>query len=400
MAFCWFGMFVTMVGSSQIAPVLPLYLKELGVVNEAAIEQLTGFAFGVTFIVSAIFSPIWGLAADKYGRKPMLLRASLGMSIVICTIGFAQQAWQVVALRALQGAITGYGAACTTLIAVQVDREHAGFALGTLATAGMSGNLIGPTIGGFVEVNFGVRPVFFVTSGLILIAFITTVFFIKENFVRTEHKALPMKEVWKMIPDPGLTLSLFLTFFVLNLALNSIEPIVTIYVGQLMNGVGQVALWAGLAFSMSGFASVIAAPKLGRISDKIGAYRVILIMLFAGAIVYIPMAFVTAVWQLMALRFLFGIANAGLAPSINATVKRITPDAITGRVFGLMQSCMFLGTFFGSTVGGQVAAVMGLKNVFYVTSALLFLNAIWVYNRVYKKIKKAEESDRVDVAAD
>ena len=80
---CWFGMFVSMIGLSQIAPVLPLYLKQLGIHDTGLIEQYSGIAFGCTYVVSAIFSPIWGKAADKYGRKPMLLRASLGMAIVI-----------------------------------------------------------------------------------------------------------------------------------------------------------------------------------------------------------------------------------------------------------------------------------------------------------------------------
>ncbi len=86
---CWFGMFVTSIGMSQLGPVLPLYIDKLGVHNSALISQFSGIAFGVTFIISAIFSPIWGLAADKFGRKPMLLRASLGMSIIIFCMGFA-----------------------------------------------------------------------------------------------------------------------------------------------------------------------------------------------------------------------------------------------------------------------------------------------------------------------
>lgn len=122
---CWFGMFVTGVGLSQIAPVLPLYIKHLGVNNPALIDQFSGFAFGITYIISAIFSPIWGQAADKVGRKPMLLRASFGMAIAICCMGLAQNVYELVGLRLLQGAITGYGTACTTLIATQTDSVSA-----------------------------------------------------------------------------------------------------------------------------------------------------------------------------------------------------------------------------------------------------------------------------------
>ncbi len=96
---CWFGMFVTSVGMSQIAPVLPLYIKHLGVNNPGLIAQFSGFAFGVTYIISALFSPIWGQAADKSGRNPMLLRASLGMAIVVFSMGFAQNVYELGGLR-------------------------------------------------------------------------------------------------------------------------------------------------------------------------------------------------------------------------------------------------------------------------------------------------------------
>lgn len=157
---CWFGMFVTGVGMSQIAPVLPLYIKHLGVDNADSVAQFSGIAFGITFIVSAIFSPIWGLAADRFGRKPMLLRASLGMAIVISCMGFAPNVYVLIALRLLQGTITGYSTACTTLIATQTDKEHAGYALGTLSTASIAGALLGPTIGGFIAESMGLQSSF------------------------------------------------------------------------------------------------------------------------------------------------------------------------------------------------------------------------------------------------
>ena len=162
---CWFGIFIASVGMSQIAPVLPLYIKHLGVTDTASISQLSGLAFGITYIISAIFSPIWGQAADKFGRKPMLLRASLGMAVVIFCMGFAQNVYELIGLRLLMGTITGYGTACTTLIATQTDKEHAGEALGTLSTASIAGSLLGPMIGGYIEESLGFQPVFFIKIG-------------------------------------------------------------------------------------------------------------------------------------------------------------------------------------------------------------------------------------------
>jgi MFS family permease len=393
---CWFGMFVTSVGMSQIAPILPLYIKHLGVQDTALIEQLSGIAFGATFIMSAIFSPIWGRAADKFGRKPMLLRASLGMAIVIFSMGFAQNVYELIVLRLLQGVITGYSTACTTLIATQTDKKHAGWALGSLSTASISGALFGPMIGGYIEENFGIQNVFFIIGSLLMIAFFTTLFFVKESFNREDKKVLSAKEVWNLIPDTRLIITMFVTSFVLTLALYSIEPIITVYVTQLSSNSSHVALVSGIAFSASGLASIIAAPRLGKLSDKIGPQKVMLMALLVAGVIFIPQAFVKSPLQLMGLRFLLGLATAGLIPSVNTLIKRITPDSITGRIFGFSMSAQYLGTFGGSVLGGQVAAFLGIRYVFFVTSSLLLINAIWVYFSVYKKLAE-KNSNMVNI---
>jgi DHA1 family multidrug resistance protein-like MFS transporter len=383
---CWFGMFVTGIGMSQIAPVLPLYIQHLGVQDTASITKLSGIAFGITFIISAIFSPIWGHAADKFGRKPMLLRASLGMAIVIGCMGFAPNVYVLIGLRLLQGAITGYGTACTTLIATQADKEHAGFALGTLSTSNIAGSLLGPVIGGYIGEKFGLQNVFFITGSLMMVAFITTALFVKESFTREDKKTLSMREVWNTVPEKSLTITMFVTFFVLTAALYSVEPIVTVYVTQLSSNTSHVALLAGITFSASGLANIIAAPRLGKLSDKIGTHKVMLVALVVAGLVFIPQAFVKNPWQLVGLRFLLGLATAGLIPSVNILVKKITPSSLTGRVFGFNMSAGYLGVFGGSVLGGQIAAYLGMRYVFFVTSALLLINAVWVYFKVYKKL--------------
>jgi MFS transporter, DHA1 family, multidrug resistance protein len=212
-----------------------------------------------------------------------------------------------------------------------------------------------------------------------LITFITTVLFVKESFTRQDKKVHGVKEVWNTVPNKSLTIVIFVTFFVLTLSLYTIEPIVTVYVAQLSPNTSHVALLAGLAFSVTGLANIIAAPKLGKISDKIGAQKVMLAALLVAGLIYIPQAVVKDPWQLIALRFLLGLAMAGLNPSVYTLVKKITPDSLTGRVMGFSISASYLGVFGGSILGGQVAAYWGIRYVFFITSALLLINAVWVY---------------------
>lgn len=387
---CWFGMFMTGIGLSQIAPILPLYIKHLGVSDAGSIARFSGLAFGVTFIVSAVFSPIWGSAADKFGRKPMLLRASLGMAVIISCMGFVTNVTALIGLRLMQGAISGYGTACTTLIATQTDKEHAGYALGTLSTALIAGSLIGPSIGGFIEDSVGFQPVFFIIGFLMFLTFLVTLFFVKEDFVREEKKERSAREVWNDVPEKRLTVVLCVTYFIITLSLYMVEPIVTEYVSELSRQANHVALVSGLVFSAAGLSNILAAPWLGKLSDRIGASKVLLFMLIAAGIFYIPQAFVTNPWQLLGFRLLLGLAMGGLEPSVNTLVKKITPESITGRIFGFTISAAYLGTFAGSVTGGQVAAAFGIRCVFIAASALLLFNSVWVYFNVYKKLKSKE----------
>jgi len=389
-------MFATGIGMSQIAPILPLYIGDLGVMDSGMINQLSGLAFGVTFIVSAIFSPIWGSAADKYGRKPMLLRASLGMGIVVFLIGFAPNVHALIGLRLLLGTVAGYSTACNTLIATQTEKESAGFALGMLSTASVAGSLLGPIVGGFIGDTFGLRPVFYVTGSFMFIAFMATLLFVKENFVPKERKLETVREVWGKIPEKNLTIVLAVTFFVITLGLYSIEPIITIYVSQLTTDLSHVALIAGLAFSLSGLGNIIAAPWLGRVSDRSGAHRVLLFALIMAGVFYIPQAFVHSPWQLMVFRFLLGLTLGGLNPAVMTLLKKITPTSHVGRIFGIAMAAQYLGIFAGSMLGGQISAAFGIPSVLIVTSLIMFVNGGWVYFHVYRKFHR-EKADEMSV---
>jgi MFS family permease len=381
---CWFGVFATSTGLSQLTPILPLYIDQLGVHTLADIEQWSGITYGVTFVCMALFSPIWGQAADKYGRKPMLLRASLGMAIIITGMGFAQNVYQLAGLRLLQGTISGFYSASITLVATQAPGSRLGWALGTLSTASVAGMLTGPLVGGYLAETVGIRSVFPAIGLLLLIAFTASVLFVKENFTPVSSTKAPcFNEIWCKMPNPKMVIALFVTTLVLQLALMSIQPIITIYISQLTEDTTHIALISGMVFAATGLSSVLAAPVLGRIADRIGPQKVMLVALMAAGFLFIPQAFVNNPWELMILRFLLGIATAGLLPSINALLKQMTPDEVSGSVFGYNQSAQFIGSFSGSVMGGGVAASLGIHYVFLLTSALLMINAVWVYKMVY-----------------
>ena len=375
----WFGCFITMIGASLVIPFLPLYIEQLGVKDVAQIAQWSGLVFSATFMLSAFVSPIWGGLADKHGRKLMLLRASLGMAVIMTLTGLAQNVYQLFFLRLLMGAVNGYVAAAITLVATQTPAEHSGWALGTISTGAVGGTLIGPMLGGVLSEVIGLNHVFFVTGGFMLLSFLVTLLFVREEFVRPTSTVLTNQEVFKMIKHPKVLVAMFLTTFMIQFANMSIEPIVTIYVKQLAHDMGHVAFVSGAVISVAGFSNILAAPWLGRLSDRYGARKILLACLLFAAIVFIPQAFVKNLWQLMGLRFLLGIAMAGMLPSVNSLIKQSVPQSVSGRIFGYNQSAQFLGNIAGPNLGGQMAAYFGIQYVFISTSALIFMNAGWVY---------------------
>lgn len=122
--------------------------------------------------------------------------------------------------------------------------------------------------------------------------------------------------------------------FVSSIGMSQIAPVLPLYIKYLgIANSATIPLLAGMAFPASGLANIIAAPRLGKLSDRIGVQKVMLIALIAAGLDFIPQTFVRNSWRLMWLRFILGLTSAGLIPSVNILIKKITPSEITGRVW-------------------------------------------------------------------
>lgn len=374
----FFGVCANIIALSLVIPFLPIYVEDLGVTGHARISQWSGVAYGITYFMAAIVSPLWGILADRRGRKLILLRASFGITIVMVLLSLVQNVQQLVLLRAIAGILGGYAAAATILVATQAPRNKAGWALGLLSSGIMAGNLIGPVAGGALQPVLGVRGTFRISAALIFLAFILTATLIKEE-VRppsTVESRRAAKVSWSTIPDRPLVLAMILTAFLVLVANMSIEPILTLFIGQLVDDASRIALMAGIVISATALGSMLAAPVIGRLGDRIGAQRVVIGSLVAGALLLIPQAFVTSEWQLVGLRFVMGLALAGLLPSVTSVLRLSVPDAMAGSILGFATSAQFAGQVAGPLVGGFVGGHFGMEWVFLITSACLLLGAI------------------------
>lgn len=374
----WFGCFFTGLAISQILPFLPLYISQLGVTSHEALSMWSGLTFSVTFLISAIVSPMWGSLADRKGRKLMLLRASLGMAIAILLQAFATNVWQLFLLRGVMGLTSGYIPNAMALVASQVPRERSGWALSTLSTAQISGVIGGPLMGGFIADHVGLRAVFCITAALLVVSFLVTLFLIKEGIRPTIKKSerLSGKAVFASLSHPALVISLFFTTMVIQLCNGSIGPILALFIKSMVPDSSNIAFLSGLIASVPGISALISAPRLGKLGDRIGTERILMATLIFAVVLFFAMSWVTTPLQLGVLRFLLGFADGAMLPAVQTLLVKYSSDQITGRIFGYNQSFMYLGNVAGPLMGATVSAMAGFRWVFIATASIVLIN-IW-----------------------
>ena len=373
----WFGTFMTGIGSSLIAPFISLYISTLGHYSKTELNIWSGLVFSSTFIVLAIVSPLWGRLADQKGRKLMLLRASLGMAISISLMAFVTAAWQLLILRMLLGAFSGFVSNSMALMASSAPKEKSGAVLSLLTTGSVAGTLIGPIIGGILVNITGYRRVFSVTGIIMFLVFFLALFFVKETFKPVEKKnMLSYKQVWEVVTHPAIIWGMFFATLITQMTNQSINPVLSLYVQELMHGQGSITFIAGIVAAAPGIVTLVAVPFLGRLGDKVGQRKILGFGLFFSLIVFSITAMTTNVWFLIVMRLLVGVSDAAILPSVQAILAKESPQAITGRIFSYNQSAQSIGAFAGPLLGSAIAGFIDYRYVFVGSAILVVFNLI------------------------
>lgn len=376
--------FFTSFGVSQLAPILPLYFHSMGVETSEELSLWSGLATGVTFIVVCLVAPFWGRLADRKGRKITLIRSSLGMALCNLAIAFMWTPEGVVVCRLAQGLVSGFYTASVTLIASETPQEHTGWALGLLTTGQMAGSLVGPFVGGYLADTIGIRGDFILVSCMMLIAFIISSVFVKEKFVPKANKEKQSFKAMKaQIPDFKGVMAIYIATFIFALCATSLQPIVSVYIKDMLPpDATNIAFVSGAVFSCVGVAQLMSSTWLGRLVDKVGPRKVLLVCLVYVGLMNIPQAYTDSVYSLGLLRFLQGFGMGGLLPALNTFLSAKTPKHLTGQVFSYNQSFLFLGYFFGAIGGSVLMASMGFTALFWVAGLLYIVTALWIFYQV------------------
>ena len=372
--------FCTAFGVSQLAPILPLYFQDLGVQTPEAMSLWSGLATGATYIIVCLAAPFWGRVADKKGRKITLIRSSFGMALCNVLIAFQTTPEGVVLIRLIQGLVSGFYSASITLIASESPIERTGWALGLLASANLAGSLIGPLLGGYIADTVGIRNDFIIVGTLMGLAGVLATIFIHENYVpQPNPEKLSIRKLKEQIPEFNSIVALCVASFIYAICIMSLQPVISVYIkGIVPSDTENLAFIAGAVFSAMGIAQLMSSSPLGKLVDKIGPRKVLVVSLIYVGILNIPQAYVSDVYQLAIIRFLQGFGLGGMLPALNTYLSSKTPREFTGQVFSYNQSCLFFGYFLGSVGGASLMAWLGFTALFWVSGGLFIISALWI----------------------
>lgn len=377
----WIAEMIAITGFNFVMPFMPFYVQELGITDMGKAAQWAGILAGVPAIVMTIFSPIWGSLADIYGRKIMVERAMFGSAISIFFMASVTNVYQLLFFRILQAALTGTVAACIALVSSSTPPQKMGYSLGLMQTAIFSGTCIGPLLGGVIADSFGYRNSFRITSMLLFIAGLIVFFLVKENFRPLAKKEISSNNFWKnlkiVFSSHQLVIMIFI-FFLVQFSVMIVNPVFALFMEETFTSIKSISSITGTMLALTGFASAISAAYIGRLSDKFGYKKLLIITILGAGIFYLPQAFVSSISQLIILRICLGLFYGGVLPMANTIISLSTSPYDRGKAFGVTTSATYLGNTLGPLAGGLIASTLGLKDIFIFTSILLLLTGIWI----------------------
>ncbi len=364
--------FIAMVGMNGCVPFLPLFIRELGVNTTESERFWSGMVFAGPYFLSIIFVPIWGNLADRYGRKLMVVRAILGLSLAMFLMGFSQNVYQLFLLRVFQGVSSGFIAASLGFIVANTPQDKRGYAIGVLQSSQSAGSIVGPLFGGVISDFFGFRTVFFVVAGLCILSGTLIALFLQESNKQKNHSSNSLFGVFKYVvskaefshPLLGIILSqvgIFLTY-----------PILSYYIELMGAPKNLLSTFTGFLIGLTAFFNVLFAPFWGKKNDRIETRKILRLSSFAIGFAMILHGVVSHFFLLFPLRIAIGIFFAGLIPSLYSNLGKKASHEMVGSIMGFASSANLFGSLLAFVGSSLLASNLDLHWGFFVSGLVLF----------------------------
>ena len=380
----WLSQFISIMGFSFALPFAPYYIQHLGVTDPVRLKLWVSLFAAATPLSLAVAQPLWGAAADRYGRRRMLIRANLAGAGVLVLMGLVRSVEALVILRLLQGVFTGTVTAAQTLVAASTPNHRNGLALGALSAAVFSGTMAGAFCGGLFADAFGYQATFFAAGALIFSAGLLVLLFASEEFTPPIGDAPPllMRPPWREL---GYALPILLLIGTMAGVRQFDMALVPLLVQEIHGSVDGVARWTGILFAVSSVGGLLAGPLLGQLADRVPPPRIARVCAVVAGLLMIPQGLAHGFLTLNAARFGMMFAAGGLDPVFQIWLAKITPPERRGVVFGWSSTARSLGWMLAPLVSGAVAAATSVRAI-YLLNAALFVALIPLIRHVVARI--------------
>ena len=355
---------------TMITPFLPVYLSsELGA-KASEVDMWSGAVFAVTFFVSGLLGPVWGVLADRKSRKLMALRASIGLTISYALCGIVQTPMQLFAARFFQGLCAGLYPALVALLAASIPARKTGLSMGLMQGGMTVGAVVGPFVGGVLADYFGMRESFFVASVALGLISLLIGFCIKEK-PRTIKVTSRNWFDWSVIRQPAI-FKMLMACAVIHASLFSAQPILPLYIAQLQGSMDNIMMLSGTIFSVCAISIMIASPILGAAGQKFGFLKVLSCSLFFAGLLISAQVLGRTPFEFGVWRFIAGFAIAGLIPLVNSIISTECPPDKKGEVFGFNFLTGHAGMALGPFAAGALSGWFGYQAVIVASGLILF----------------------------
>jgi MFS family permease len=325
----------------------------------------------------------------------MLLRAYAGAMVTITLQALVQNLWQLIALRALQGAFVGTIPAATALVAGGTPQRRLAYALGLVQMAVFTSQTVGPVVGGLMAQAVGFRLTFALGGLMYVVSFFLCLFFVKEDFQRPapEARTSYIGNLRTVVRAPAMLLLITVMFLVSSAAV-FVRPVIPLVVEGFTDA--SVETKSGLVFAAVALTSAIAAVVVSRVAARTGYKNALAVAALGAGLAYIPVAAANSLLPLMVLMALVGVFSGAMIPMVNAIIGANAPAGKQGSAFGLVGSAQALSFAVAPLLGGVTAQQLGIHAGFPIVGAML----VGVAALVWVTVREPASPDADDAVAE
>jgi DHA1 family multidrug resistance protein-like MFS transporter len=347
----------------QVLAFTPLHLASLGLTPEQVTRD-TGLLSALTWGVGIPFLPLWGALADRYSRKPVIVRSYAAFLVAGLIIIIGRDALVFSLGRAVTAFALGNSGLMMTTLAERVPKRRLGLAFAVMNSAAPIGYFAGPLAGGPVVDAWGFRGLLAINLVAIALVIVGLAFGYRDTYRGTARGPLlrmAVDSVTLISREPALR-ALFVALFAMFIGWQVVIPYIPLAATSIYHGTDPGSA-VGFVVGIGGLAVVFIGPALGAVGDRLGRRRT-LVAGAAVAAVLLPLPMFAG--SLGSLAVEWGAAN-GMLGAVFALSFTVLSDASTAETRGRVMSFAYLPTNASAVVGaaiGSAVAGYGVRWVF------------------------------------